>query len=704
MSNDPFAKWRVQSPTPKENDPFAKWRTGDSGNTSGRGLGTSALRQVGRLGRSALTGIAGIGDLLTMPLNLGASALHAAGLKETPTLFEPIAGKVQQGIDTLSGGILKPENKTEEYVDMISEGLAPLALTGGTSLAARAPGMIGKGARGLAQAGNKVGFSPTASNIAGSAGSSAALKTYLDEGGDPNIVGALLAGTAGGAAGRSALKLANPLNAAAGATGWATRFSPEKYAQQKELGLPVSLGNVSKGKVPGYLEMIAAKTPPSMGPLEKFYKRREKAIGSNLGVSTPEDLQQAVENVPKHLAKQGAEKYHQRASDIYKKREEKFKPRENAAIANQELIDVSDIIEKLEHERSLSLTPGAQKRFDKSKEGILLKELKESIPESAESIESSSIAKSLRSQGYPENIINKLVSEVPESKKGIGLHDLNKLREKALQESMELKTPIGGGTPESKRAAERSEMLAGKRHQFMEETGSPTEIHNARQARNFWSQYKNEKDGMAKYVSKITGADNDAAAFKKLLNGDQPKYLRIVRQGLDKNAQEELGQGIVNELGKRQGRWNINTFHTNFLKKDKGWQQEVLKTIHPSKAAKENFLRTMDFVGDNKRMMEKLANTSNTAHSKEVIDMVKRYGAAAAAAATGYGIGGLLGVGIEQAALWGGAKVWTSQKFLKRVNDVMTAKTVTGKTHKLDVLYKSLNQLGRQSHHLEENE
>jgi hypothetical protein len=708
VAKDPFAKWYVDSPVDSSSDPFSQWYVSEPEEIPQekpkRSLGKEALRQVGRLGRSGATGIAGLADIP----NLAALGLHAVGLKKEPLFYEPIAGRVEKAItpplERAIGENLSPENKIEEYGDIITEGLAPLALaplTGGASLTGvAAKGLASRGGTGLAtklaQKVSKLGSKPyelTASNIAGNVGSSAAVKSYLDEGGDPNLIGPLMAGMAGGVGARAALKLKNPLNAAAEGVGRLTGFSPEKYAQNVELGLPVSVATVSKSNLPGYLEMIAAKMPGSMGPLEDFYKNREAAIARNLGISTPENLEHAVRNPAKHLAKEGAEGYHGRAEKIYKRREEKFKPREEEAIKNKELVDVHDLIQKLEDRRSLSLTPKAQKRFDKSKDGILLKELKESIPNNS----FIDVADSLRKQGYSheaiETIMNAVGKETPTSTPGIGLHDLNELREKALHQSIKEQTPLGGGTPESRKAAMRSQILAGKRHEFMEQIGTPKEIHNAREARKFWAKYKNEQDGMSHYVEKITGSMDDAEAFKKLTSSN-PKYLNVVRQGLPKDARGKLVESIISDLGERQGRFNINTAYTAFSNLEEPVKQQFLKTFTTKDAAK-NFEKTMKFIGENKKMMENLANTSGTAHSNHIIDLMKRYGAAATAAATGYTVLPLVGLLATYGGLKGGAKVWTNQNFLKRMNDTITAKNLKAQTNHLDLLFKSINQVGR---------
>src|SRR5271154_330150 len=106
LANDPFKKWRIAPPTPMEptesSDPFKKWRVRTppvpaavpSPTESSRSFGKAALRQVGRLGRAGATGIAGIADIP----NLAAMGLHAAGLKEKPTFYEPVAGRVQSAV------------------------------------------------------------------------------------------------------------------------------------------------------------------------------------------------------------------------------------------------------------------------------------------------------------------------------------------------------------------------------------------------------------------------------------------------------------------------------------------------------------------------------------------------------------------------------------------------------------------------------
>lgn len=704
MSTDPFAAYRVApSNATNQDDPFAQYRVNNK--TSSRGLGAEALRQVGRTGRLAATGIAGLADIP----NLVAMGAHAAGLKETPTFYEPVAGKVQQGIDTLTGGYFKPENKTEEYIDMIGEGLAPMALaplTGGASLtgtAARGLAKHGvKSAEKIAKAGAKT-YAPTAANMAQSVGSSAALKAYLDEGGDPGLVGPLLASMAGGVGARGAVSAAkniarSPMGAVAETAGRLTGFSPEKYAKNAELGLPVSLAETSKSILPSYLELAAAKMPGSMGPLEKFYKKREAAIARNLGVQHPEDLEKTVEKIPSHLAREGAKKFHEEAVSTYKKGQEKVLPLEKDIVKNKGTVDVSDLINELEADKSEYINKAEKKDFNLTGEGKLLKKLKDySLSEKQEKADL--IRKEMESIKAPEEMINKAIKselgEIPNKEKRISYKALNKLRKDTFDEVQNLKNPIGEKTESEVKANIRYGMLSKKREQFIEQKGSPEQIKSLKEANKYWSNYKNKDNGLSQYVADITGEKSDVKGFDKLIN-DDPKYLRIALGGLDKKGKKELTSGIMEDLGTRQGRFSITTAYTNFNKKHHGFRNEFLNAT-PNKSAIE---KTMKLIGENKRMMEKLANTSNTAHSKHLIDQMKRYGTAGVAAATGYGLTGLLGLTLETAGLYAGARIWTDQGFLRRVNEAILASNKRSKAHKIDMLLKTIEQTGVHTKHI----
>lgn len=659
------------------------------------------IHQAKRLGRAAATGIAGIADIP----NLAALGLHAAGLKEEPTFYKPLASRTQEAIDELTGGTLKPRSKAEEYADVISEGIAPLALspvTGGASLTglgargiakATGEGLLKKGAQKVASLGTNP-YKLTGANVAGSAGTSAAMKSYLDENPDANTLGALGMGLLGGMGARGVYNLRNPLNAAAEGVGRATGFSPKKYAENLELGLPVTAAEVSNSNLPKYVEMVSAKMPGSMGVLEKFYKKKEAAIAKNLGVKHPEDLEQTVRDIPKYLAKKGGEGYNERASKIFAKREKVFGPREVEALENKELVDVSDIINKLEKERS-SYSTNASKRklFDKAPEGILLNDLKQFSPNK----QSSNIINSLKKKGYSDDLINNILESqnlIPTEGR-IGLKELNTLRTNAQKEAEALQKPLGGGTTASYEASKRRNMLASKRLEFMEETGTPNQAHNAREARRFWAKYEDISNGTNKYVQKLTGADNDAAAFDRLLS-DNPKYLRIARQGLPKEDKIKLAQAAISHLGERQGRFNINTAYTNYSDLEEPVKRELLRTL-PNEGARKNFEGTMKFIGEHKKVMEKLANTSNTAHSKYIIDLVKRYGVATASAATGVAFLPLAQLLVAGGSLYGGAKLWTNQNFLRRMNDVIKAKNEVAQGRKIDLLVKTMNQVARQS-------
>jgi hypothetical protein len=627
-------------------------------------------------------------------ISLGA---HAAGLKETPTFYDSVAGRTQNAIDEYTEGKLRPENKTEEYMDVIGEGLAPLALaplTGGASLTGMAAKNIGKIAtspitRKIAEKVAKWGSNPyaaTLSNVAGNAGSSAAMKTYVDNTKNPGLLGTLAAASLGGSGARAVL---SPKKAAATVAGSSTRFDQDKYKRATDLGIPVTLANTAKGKIPGRIEMFASKTPGIAGDFEDIYRKQESAIARNLGISTPDDLEHAVSHVKKHLVKQGAEGYHKRVSELFGKRKDKFRGREEKAIRDKELIDVSGIINDLEKEKLLSLTSQAKNDFNKTGNGILLQKLKDYVPEMNGSDELNKLIERIRS-GDVDIDLNKITSPT----RGVGLHDLNTLRKKALNESIESKTPTGGGTPLSVEAAKRSSLLSQKRYEFMNQVGNKVEKHNAGEANKLWSQYKNEKKGTSSFVEDISGPMNDADSFN-LLKKDA-RYFNVARQGLPKSERPKLAEAFISDLGNRGDKFDIRRASTSFNKLEAPVKEQLLKSL-PNKDARNSFTKTMDFVRENKKLMNKLSKMSNDADSNDLLSHIKKYGTTTAIFAGGaFGAPAMTAFGYGTTKI--GAKLWTNQDFIKLVNEVKTAKTHGQQSKSIDLLLKSVNQAGRSSH------
>jgi hypothetical protein len=630
--------------------------------------GEEAVRQVGRTGRGLATGVAGILDIP----NLAAMGLHAAGLKETPTFYKPVGQSVQETIDEYTDGKLKPRSKMEGYADAIIEGVAPVALapfTGGASLtslvAKEGAKQLGKGtakkaAERLASSGSKL-YAPTAANIAEHGAASAGIHHYLENTDDPNMLAALAAGLVSGKAGKYATA---PKESLLRGLNKATKFDPELYAKAQAADIPVTPATVSTGMLPRGLEAIAAKLPGSMGELEEFAKKQESAIARNMGISHP-DLESAVKDIPYELAKKGASEFHAQRSGDFAKAKEIFEPAEKEAIKQKKVTKVGDIIKDLRKERDEFTDVNAQKDWDKDPKGKLLKKLED--------------------YSYRQG--------------GVGLKDLEQLRTKALKLRDKNLSPLGKETAESREYADVYNLLSKKRQDFMSEIAeTPEQVKTAKEARKMWAEYKDQKKGLSKYVAKITDADTDVGAFNTLKR--DPKAFKVVRQGLPREEWRDLAEGFIADLGDRQGRFNINSAHTNFVNnKHKGVKEEFKKALSAvGPKAVEHFDNTMDLITHNKKIFNQIANTSHTSHTTELISQIKRYGTAAVAAAgavTGVASGGvmpLVGAVTTYAGLKYGAKLWTDRRLLAAMNRVATAKRPSSQQAALDAFVNSLSR------------
>lgn len=652
--------------------------------------GKEALRQVGRTGRGIATGIAGLADIP----NLASMGLHAAGLKEDPLFYQPVSQRVQEKIDEITSGKLKPRSRFERAADAVVEGIAPLALaplTGGASLTGTlARNIAGTGAKkGIQKSAEKLAslgaktYAPTAGNLAGSAGSSLAMQQYLDENEDPSTLAALAAGLAGGVGAQVAPKaiksigkgIRHPIqstkNTAASLYAKRLGIDPEQFARYEELGISPTAGHISKKHSTKAREEILRHHPSSRDEFSKSYMKREEEIAKNLGVSEPEDLKRTVRNIDKSIAKHGAEGYKKRVGDIFEHYQDKFKAREEQAINNRELVNVSDIHKKLSEGAKGLKKSKELKDFEKTQLGHFRKQ----IEDYSESVLTSKDISDLRKQGFPDDLIAKMGN----SDKLVGYAGLEALR----REAKSLRDNAKRGTPEYRDSSYIYDMLSRKRHDFMEQTGSPIEKHAAKKAREVYRQYasKGEKN-LKKYIFDITESLNDASAFEKLVSKD-PKYLHVTRMGLPKDEQKMLAESVIEHLGKQQGRFNINHAYTRWAKLEPGVQSEFLLNL--SKPERKNFLGTMDLIGENKHVMENIANVSRSAHTSTSIKAREDIMSQALK-------GNIKGV-MEQLFKNGlyrlDAKAYTDPIFLKRMNDMAKAQTSKSLANHTNLLLKS---------------
>jgi hypothetical protein len=689
------------------------------------------FRRPIRYARAGLSNLAGLADVP----NIAATGLYLAGLKETPTFYDPISEKAEGLFDTVTGDNYKPQNKFEEYEDIAAGSLAPMLLapfTGGASLLATAAKSAAKLATKatakkaldtVAKFGSKT-YAPTKFNVASSVGGSTAAKTYAENAEDPGVLGTLGAGLLGGLGGASA---ANYKNIAAKGMGKATRFNPKEYAKYKDLNVRMSLGDTGKGTVPKKIEYAAAHTLGLENQFKKHYLGQESDLARNIGITNHKDLEGAVSNIPHELAKKGATGYEDRFKDITDKKFSKFKRIEDEAIAKGQQVDVSDMIGELEAKRNRALTEHTKELFDATRQGKLLKDLKGAIPSGNDLKNGSSLdpavieaavgkqktINEINKMPIPENMKKQMLDKYEAKTKdikpleyepkgtGVGYEDLNDMRETALHESIDARDPFKRSTPKSRAAAEVSHKLSERRHKFVEEHGTPTEKRHSKEGKAMYSAFEapphmKEDTGVAHFMRKITGSENDQVAFNKLKKDS--RYLKVARQGLSKAERPQLAEALVADSGNTGGRFSVNKAHSTITAMPKKVQKELVKTVG-DKTAQKTFNDTMKLIGKNKRMMKSIENTSGTTQAKQTINIISKVAQTGVYAATGY-FAPFVKMAVGAAIVKGGAKLWTNQDFLHRVNKTMTATSTEQLLAAAKALSRSVNQAGRQSEHV----
>ena len=630
-----------------------------------------AVRHAGRIGRMAATSVSSMADIP----NLAAMGLHAAGLKKDPLFYESVGARVQKKIDDLTQGKLKPRSKAEEWQDVIGEAV----LGGGIPGVGRK--VVGKV---LAKEIAKKTARQRITDAASSAASAAAMKTYVDDAEEPNALGALAASYLGGVGARSAINLRRNIHKGVGK---ATGFDPERYKLQKEIEMPVSLGSVSRHDWPLEAEMIMSRLPGSSKPLRKLAINQEKALAQNMTIN---DLEADVASIPKYLAKKGAEGRHKRISNIYGKHKEKFLPKEEQAIKNKELLDVNDLIHDLEAQRDRRIA--TKDLWSKSPEGKLLSQLKKNNPELQ-------AIKHLEKQGYAPDVIKQIMKQDKTPASGLGLEDINDLRKIAKDEYDAAKRTHGIKSEVAKDAYKRYKDLAQKRHSYITEHGTPEEIHYATRGRKLWANYKNEEKGLGPIVESILGQPDDAKAFAKLMSTD-PRYIKTVSQGLPKSEKLKLFQSLMAEMGDTgNNRFGVNQAQRKFSNLETPVKDNIINLL-PNETAKEKFTKSLKYISNNKDRVQKLANTSGTAHTAENISQGKKWLNAAGALA-GIGVSYVTPVPAIAAAtgygtLKGIGKATTNQKFISNINEAMKNPTNL-KKEVLRNLTRSTIQTGRSS-------
>jgi hypothetical protein len=165
---------------------------------------------------------------------------------------------------------------------------------------------------------------------------------------------------------------------------------------------------------------------------------------------------------------------------------------------------------------------------------------------------------------------------------------------------------------------------------------------------------------------------------------------------LDREEKRQLAQSIMMRAGQRQGSFNTATAYTKWHKWSPSVQKEYLK-FFPTTKERTDFLNTMDLIGENKKKIEKLANTSKTALIGSNItryvgygtEALKLAGSAATMSNPLPAIGALASIKALDLLAKGTAHMFTDRVFLDRINKVMKATSDKSAQNHLNLLLKA---------------
>lgn len=653
---------------------------------------TSIGRGLARGAKNVLAGAAGVLDLPTMPIRYGLNkASEALG---SDMRFRPAKDIVNETIDEMTGGYTKSKNKSESLRENIAQELVGLPV--GYGLASKMAKYSPKAMEIVKQM-----YEPNVSNIGGTTGAIAASEHYRRTNEEPSVLGELVSGMAGGVGGSlgaTALKgsaqaaknlLTSPREMGRRFLGKTFEFNPELYERAREAGIPISAGMVSEGILPTAYENILHHTPGSSPIMSRFYENRNKALVSKLGLGDTE-LSEIPRNINKDLAHLGAEGFHKKKSSEYEDLHKIFGSSEKKAKKTRQMVDIADLLENLREKGAGLTTPSEKREFSRTVSGKALSKL-ESL--SGSKNKGNEVVEMLRRKNYPEELIDKVKEASNPINQEISYGSLDLMRSQMLKKMESL--PHGSSA--RKEASDIYNALAEKRHTFMEKYGSPEEIEASKRARQIWREYvqpdieksSGKEIGLKKHIFDIKNSKSEAAAFDKLLGKDH-RYLQAVSRGLDQDKKSELFHSLVAHMGLSDNEFKLSTFFNKYNKKEPGFKNELLNLL-PNNLARKNFNEVVDFLGENKRIQNIVANTSKTAHSAALIDMAKealKHGSSLVTGAPIAAIEGLVGLLMRVKAGKWGAQALTDPVFLDNINKAMRSSNPEAQSNFLRLVLK----------------
>ncbi len=653
-----------------------------------------AARYTTQAARNVAAGAGDIADFASLPIEGLRYGLQTGAHKIAPDTFKeaefdiPNAGeRIANYVDTQTGGYTKPRTKGERLVEGATRAVATLPVGGGI---AAGLGKLGLGATKAAKF-IKGAHAPTVANIGGAAGAGAGMQAYLEDNRDPGLLGSLVAGMAGGMGGayapralagvanktaggaKFALKAAqqNPIeslkeiyeggkNLGAKGIGKLTGFDPERYKATVKATGRASLGQSSKYDFPTSVEMLGAKYPLAGENFNKLFEAQKKTLAKRAGIQHHEDLVNAVKNPKIELAREGAEAYHTAQDAAYNKLIERSGPFEKKMLGLGERAPADKILKYIDKEYKLGVKTNTQKKdFGKTLPGEIYarieKDVSESLPE---------IARKLKDSGKFQEP-QQYAKALQEARDTVSFKTFEELRKKVHTAMINAPSK----SDEKNVATSLYKLFRGGKEDFIMAKGNPLIRKEAKEARDLWAQYKNKKDGLFKTVQKLTDAPDDTTAFRKL-TGSDPKYLEVMKKALPQEGLRDLDNAIVVKGGKSGDTWSPTAWHSEYS----SWSPDVRAkylAIKPA-AEREAYENSMNWIGQNKAKVNKLYNTSHTAHTAEMFNYIRKFGAAGVALAK-MDPTIFLSIVAAQIGIKSAAHLMTDPKFLSRMNKVITA-------------------------------
>lgn len=614
--------------------------------------------------------------------------------------------RAADAIDELTEGYTESQTPSEHKSDVLSRALLSIP-------AARGVHAVSKGAQAaqLPSAIQKIGkygenfFAPmgefSARNVGGTGGGAIAAQNYLDTTDDPSVVGALGSGLAGSVAGGSSAHVVRhpaqtakrikerSANKLAARMAKLAKLDSKKLEEWNKLGIDPTVGMVSERAWPFQSEVALGKSTAGGPVIAQRHGEITSQLGRGLGV--PEGHFYDIAQMPDmEVAKRGAQNLREKKSAQYRKLTKEL-DEESAHLLDSDLreIDIHSPLERLRKE----LFPGvSQETFEDSPVGEVFKKiLAHKKPAHTPSVKKGK--KSVREkEKYPEEgFLDFLREEFGDE--DVSVHHrlpLGDVREKA---NLALKKYLAEeeGSPYKYKFKRLYEELRDAGDNYLEGKISPPALEKLAKAREAWKYFAAEQDvrpghggsGLQKHMYDILGSSTHKDAFRSVLKSAEK--MDILQQGLNRPEQIRAAQDILIQSSKENGAFNLN--------RAQGWWSNLDPTARKNylslrfgkdSQAQENFTKTMRFMYDNKTLMQKLGNSSGTAHVAEHWTSLKKAGAGAAAFIGGMATGNLpvaakaaAGLALYFGGQYGGAKLLTDPIFLRRMAAVAQAKTST---------------------------